>query len=40
MRPYFALLKIRFSNSLQYRTAAWAGCATQIAFGFIYVLVY
>jgi ABC-2 type transport system permease protein len=40
MRPYAALFRIRFVHSLQYRAAALAGCATQVAFGFIYVLVY
>jgi ABC-2 type transport system permease protein len=38
MRPYRALFRIRFTNSLQYRVAAFAGLATQFAWGFMYIL--
>ena len=40
MRPYLSLMKIRYTNDLQYRAAAAAGCATQLAFGLIFILVY
>ena len=38
MKPYKALFRIRFTNSLQYRAAAIAGLATQFAWGFMYIL--
>ena len=38
MTAYKALFRIRFANSLQYRTAAFAGLATQFAWGFMYIL--
>jgi ABC-2 type transport system permease protein len=34
------LFRIRFINSLQYRTDALAGVVTQFGFGFMYVLLY
>jgi ABC-2 type transport system permease protein len=37
--PYLAVLRARFTLMLQYRTAAWAGVATQFWFGAIRVLV-
>jgi len=37
-KPYMALFRIRFTNSLQYRAAALAGLATQFAWGFMYIL--
>ena len=37
-KPYMALFRIRFANSLQYRAAAIAGVTTQFAWGFMYVL--
>ncbi|MCL1863675.1 MAG: ABC transporter permease [Defluviitaleaceae bacterium] len=40
MRPFFALFRIRFANSLQYRVAAIAGLATQFAWGFMYILAF
>lgn len=40
MRPYLSLMKIRYINDLQYRAAAAAGCVTQLAWGFILILVY
>jgi len=38
LRPYKALFRIRFANSLQYRAAALAGLITQFAWGFMYIL--
>ncbi|HEY1708984.1 MAG TPA: hypothetical protein VGG10_12020 [Rhizomicrobium sp.] len=38
-RPYLAVLSARFSLMLQYRTAAWAGVATQFWFGAIRVMI-
>lgn len=38
MKTYQALFRIRFSNSLQYRTAALAGMTTQFAWGFMQLL--
>lgn len=35
MKKYFALFRIRFINSLQYRAAALAGLTTQFAWGFM-----
>ena len=40
MKPYLSLMKVRYINDLQYRAAAAAGCATQLAWGFILILVY
>lgn len=40
MKQYKSLFKIRFINSLQYRTAAFAGVATQILFGLMYILLF
>lgn len=40
MKCYFSYFKLRFATSLQYRSAAWAGIATQLFFGFIYIMVY
>jgi len=40
MSAYRALFRIRFSNSLQYRTAAIAGLVTQFAWGFMYILAF
>jgi len=37
--PYLAVLRARFALMLQYRTAAWAGVATQFWFGVIRVLI-
>ena len=39
-RPYRALFRIRFTNSLQYRAAALAGVSTQFVWGFMYILAY
>jgi ABC-2 type transport system permease protein len=40
MRAYFSFFKIRFLNGLQYRTAAYAGIATQFAWGGMYIMLY
>ena len=40
MRAYITYFKLKFMSSLQYRTAAWAGIATQFFFGFVYIMVY
>lgn len=40
MKCYLAYFKLRFTTSLQYRAAAWAGIATQIFFGFVFIMVY
>jgi len=39
-KPYRALFRIRFTNSLQYRAAALAGLSTQFAWGLMYVLAF
>lgn len=40
MKKYYALLRIRFINGLQYRTAALAGLTTQFAWGFMQILAF
>ena len=40
MKAYLTYFKLKFVSSLQYRSAAWAGIATQFFFGFVYVMVY
>ncbi|MBP3344728.1 MAG: ABC transporter permease [Clostridia bacterium] len=40
MKAYGSIFKIRFINSLQYRTAAFAGVLTQICFGLMYVFLF
>ena len=40
MRAYLSYFKLRFITHLQYRAAAWAGIATQVFFGFVYIMVY
>lgn len=40
MRAYFSFFKIRFINGLQYRAAAYAGVATQFAWGTMYIMLY
>ena len=35
MRKYRSFFRIRFQQGLQYRAAAWAGVATQFAWGFL-----
>lgn len=40
MKAYFTYFKLKFISGLQYRSAAWAGIATQFFFGFVYVMIY
>jgi len=40
MRSYTSFFKIRFIHGLQYRAAAYAGVATQFAWGFMYIMLY
>lgn len=40
MKCYLSYFKLRFINDLQYRAAAWAGIATQIFFGLVYIMIY
>ncbi|NLM11937.1 MAG: ABC transporter permease [Clostridiaceae bacterium] len=40
MKKYISFFKIRFINGLQYRVAAYAGIATQIAWGFMHILIF
>lgn len=40
IKPYFAYFRVRYFANLQYRTAAWAGLATQFAWGFMMILLY
>lgn len=40
MKKYLAVVKIRFLNSLQYRTAALAGMVTQFVWGFMEILAF
>lgn len=40
MQKYLAIFRVRFINSLQYRTAALAGIATQFAWGFMEILAF
>lgn len=40
MSTYFSLIKMRFINGLQYRTAAVAGIVTQFAFGYMFISQY
>ncbi|CAG7656447.1 ABC transporter permease [Paenibacillus allorhizosphaerae] len=40
MNAYISVWKMRFINSLQYRSAALAGMATQLFFGFIFIMIY
>ncbi len=40
MKKYISIFKIRFINSLQYKTAALAGISTQVFFGIVFISVY
>lgn len=40
MKAYISFFRIRFIYSLQYRAAAYAGIATQFAWGFMYIMLY
>lgn len=40
MKAYFTFFRMRLINSLQYRTAAWAGVVTQFFWGFMEIQLY
>lgn len=40
MKKYWGFFRMRFLASLQYRAAAWAGVATQFAWGFMNLLMF
>lgn len=40
IRAYGSLLRVRFTNGMQYRAAALAGVVTQFAWGGLYLLLY
>ena len=40
LRVWWAVFALRMRNMLQYRTAAWAGLLTQLAWGFMLVMLY
>ena len=40
MKKYISFFRIRFINGLQYRAAAYAGVATQFAWGFMEILLF
>lgn len=40
MRTYCAVLKLRLLNGMQYRGAAFAGIATQLFWGFMYIMIF
>lgn len=40
MRKYLSFFRIRFIAGLQYRAAAWAGVATQFAWGFLSIFMF
>lgn len=40
MKKYLSFFRIRFSTSLQYRIAAYAGICTQFAWGFMSILLF
>ncbi len=40
MRGYISYFKMKFIHGLQYRAAAYAGIATQFAWGFMYIMMY
>ena len=40
MKSYFNYFRLRIITNLQYRSAALAGIATQIFFGFLYIMLY
>ncbi|MCU6710352.1 ABC transporter permease [Paenibacillus sp. J5C_2022] len=37
---YWSICRLRFINGLQYRTAALAGIATQLFFGFVFIMIF
>ncbi len=40
MKKYLSFFRMRFLGGIQYRAAAWAGVATQFAWGFLRILMF
>jgi ABC-2 type transport system permease protein len=40
MKAYVSIWKLRFVNGMQYRAAALAGMATQLFFGFVFIMIF
>ncbi|MFD0588476.1 ABC transporter permease [Paenibacillus sp. GCM10027627] len=40
MKAYVSIWRLRFINGMQYRAAALAGLATQLFFGFVFIMIY
>ncbi|MHA6485343.1 ABC transporter permease [Paenibacillus sp. strain BS8-2] len=40
MKAYTSIWRLRFINGMQYRAAAFAGMATQLFFGFIFIMIF
>ncbi|RIX52687.1 ABC transporter permease [Paenibacillus nanensis] len=40
MRAYASIWRLRFINGMQYRAAALAGIATQLFFGFVFIMIF
>ncbi|MDQ6422296.1 ABC transporter permease [Paenibacillus sp. LHD-117] len=40
MRAYVSIWRLRFINGMQYRAAALAGMATQLFFGFVFIMIF
>ncbi|REK75741.1 ABC transporter permease [Paenibacillus paeoniae] len=40
MKAYTSIWRLRFMNGMQYRSAALAGMATQLFFGFIFIMIF
>ncbi|MDF2836976.1 MAG: putative transporter permease protein [Paenibacillus sp.] len=40
MRAYASIWRLRFINGMQYRAAAFAGMATQLFFGFVFIMIF
>lgn len=40
MKAYTSIWRLRFINGMQYRAAALAGMATQLFFGFVFIMIF
>ncbi|MDC3416859.1 ABC transporter permease [Aquibacillus salsiterrae] len=40
MKPYYSVLRLRLVHGMQYRSAAFAGMATQFFWGFMYIMIF
>ncbi|GIN70222.1 ABC transporter permease [Bacillus sp. J14TS2] len=40
MNAYFSVLRLKLQTGMQYRTAAFAGVATQFFWGFMYIMIF